>query len=403
MKIQITFLLAFFLCTNAFTQIKFEKGYFINNQNQKIECLIKNSDWKNNPTSFDYKLDENSEVKTNSINNAIEFGIYNFSKYIRADIMIDRSSVYIDKLNYNRNLTFNEERLFLKILIEGKANLYYFEDSEINKFFFNIDSTNIQQLTHKAYKIAKTNKIAYNNDFRMQLWNTLKCKDILISDFETLDYRQKDFTNLFVKYNNCQGKTQINFNNLTKKKLFNITLKSGLRLNSLKVQKQGISTYEELNFGNKSNFTFGVELENVFAFNKNKWSLFLEPTFQSYQSTVEDPSTTSNFIDSYSIDNKSIELAIGGRHYFFINDTSKIFLSVSYVFDSPLNSKMEVQRGTSNYDVEISKSSNSVFGLGYKYLNKYNIEFRYTSSRAIFKEWYSKYGGIYLIFGYNLL
>ena len=114
MKIQITFLLAFFLCTNAFTQIKFEKGYFINNQNQKIECLIKNSDWKNNPTSFDYKLDENSEVKTNSINNAIEFGIYNFSKYIRADIMIDRSSVYIDKLNYNRNLTFNEERLFLK-------------------------------------------------------------------------------------------------------------------------------------------------------------------------------------------------------------------------------------------------------------------------------------------------
>ena len=46
---------------NCFAQISFEKGYFINNANQKTNCLIKNQDWKDNPTEFEYKLDENSE------------------------------------------------------------------------------------------------------------------------------------------------------------------------------------------------------------------------------------------------------------------------------------------------------------------------------------------------------
>ena len=46
------------LATNCCAQISFEKGYYIDNSNQKVDCLIKNVDWKNNPTSFEYKLSD---------------------------------------------------------------------------------------------------------------------------------------------------------------------------------------------------------------------------------------------------------------------------------------------------------------------------------------------------------
>ena len=77
MKKQLLFLLTIILSFNCYSQISFEKGYYINNSYQKTNCLIKNIDWKNNPT--------------------------------------DRSSEIMDDLNNDKNPTFKEEKLFLKV------------------------------------------------------------------------------------------------------------------------------------------------------------------------------------------------------------------------------------------------------------------------------------------------
>lgn len=37
---------------NCFSQVTFENGYFIGENTEKTEALIKNVDWKNNPTSL---------------------------------------------------------------------------------------------------------------------------------------------------------------------------------------------------------------------------------------------------------------------------------------------------------------------------------------------------------------
>lgn len=44
------------LSSQCFSQISFESGYFIDNSNQRINCWIKNVDWRNNPSQFNYKL-----------------------------------------------------------------------------------------------------------------------------------------------------------------------------------------------------------------------------------------------------------------------------------------------------------------------------------------------------------
>ena len=112
MKKRILFLLAAILSLNCYSQISFEKGYYIDNTNQKINCLIKNIDWKNNPTEFEYKLSKNSESKKTTIKTIKEFGIDNISKYIRRTVSIDRSSEDINKLSNDKNLKLKKKSFF---------------------------------------------------------------------------------------------------------------------------------------------------------------------------------------------------------------------------------------------------------------------------------------------------
>ncbi len=81
----------------SYSQITFEKGYFINNNNKKIDCLIKNNDWKNNPIEFNYKLLNDKNIQIASINSIKEFGIYNYSKFIEVKlILIDQVKTMIN-------------------------------------------------------------------------------------------------------------------------------------------------------------------------------------------------------------------------------------------------------------------------------------------------------------------
>jgi len=45
-------------------QIKYEKGYFISNNDSKTECLIYNMDWSINPVEFIYKSTEDAKPLT---------------------------------------------------------------------------------------------------------------------------------------------------------------------------------------------------------------------------------------------------------------------------------------------------------------------------------------------------
>lgn len=92
MKRQLLLILIIILSLNGYSQISFEKGYYIDDSNQKIYCLIKNIDWENNPTEFEFKLTGNSEPKKAIVKNVKEFGIENISKYVRGNVNIDRSS-----------------------------------------------------------------------------------------------------------------------------------------------------------------------------------------------------------------------------------------------------------------------------------------------------------------------
>jgi hypothetical protein len=391
-KISIPFILMLFTI-NVYAQIHFEKGYIIFKEGEKNECLIKNVDWKNNPSKIEYKLKENDEVKVATVKNILEFGVYGFSKYISRNVAIDRSSENLNKLSDKRVPQFSQEHLFLKTLIEAEASLYMYEDGELRRYFYSTPNNDIEQLVFKRYKV-RGNKIGFNNQFRQQLLTELKCSKITTQMVERLNYKKKDLINVFNLYNNCHGKHFVNYEEKAKRKVFNVSIRPGF-LNA-KLSANSIQRSRNIDFDSELGFRIGAELGFILPYNKNKWEIVVEPTFRKFktQKTIPSHTVTASF--------NSIELPIGLRHYVFINSENKVFLNAGIVLDFGQNAKIEYSNGT---DLEINQSSNTSFGIGFRHKDTYSLELRYQVKKGLLNEyvfWGSDYKSISLILGYTI-
>lgn len=406
MKKQLLFLFTAILSFNCYSQITFEKGYYIDNTNQRTNCLIKNFDWKNNPTEFEYKLSENSESKKTTIKSIKEFGIDNISNYLRTTVNIDRSSENINNLSNDRNPIFQEEELFLKVLVQGKPTLYEYVDGDLIRFFYNNNSSTIEQLIFKSY-VTNENIIGINNKFREQLWVDLKCPNLKINEIKNLDYKINELVNFFVEYNKCNNQEYVNFTEKQKKDLFNLSIRPRINSSSLTIQNSN-SDSRETNFDNKIGFGFGLETEFILPFNKNKWAITIEPTYQSFKSEkTTNLNDGSGGVLTANVDYSSIEFPVGLRHYFFLNNNSKFFINASYIFDLSSKSLIEFTRndGSNLNSLEIETRNNLAMGIGYKQNDRYSLEIRYQTKRELlgkYTYWNSEYKTFSIIFGYSL-
>lgn len=394
---------------SGYAQINFEKGYYINNAGEKTDCLIKNLDWKNNPTSFEYKTAEGSEIKTATINTIQEFAVTGVIRYKKVTVNIDKSTEQISRLGINKEPEFEEETLFLKVLVDGKASLYYYENGNLRRFFYQVDESKIEQLIYKKYKTYR-NDVATNLYFRQQLWANLQCKDLKMKEAVNTSYRKRELIKYFIKYNNCAGGDFITYKNENKKDAFNLSIRPGVNFSSLKTDNSQ-NDLRDTDFDTKASLRLGVELEYVLPFNNNKWAIILEPTYQSYKAEkfiTYFRSTLLTIETNVEADYKSIEIPLGVRHYFFLNKNSKLFADAGLVvLDIAMNSKIdfEDERGM-DLEIDSGETGNNFFlGFGYKYKDRYGIEARYNFNRELlgpFGSWTSEYGGFSILLGYTI-
>lgn len=379
------------ISANTYSQITFEKGYYIDNSDKRAKCLIKNIDWKNNPIEFEYRHTTEGVSQTANIDSVKEFGIYNFSKYIRCKVKIDRSSELVDELSESRLPEFQEEIIFLKVLLEGSANLYSYEDINLVKYFYSVDSSEIEQLVFKTY-MSSNHNFAENTYFKQQIWNSLKCNNLSEASVKNIRYSKKDLVKVFTKYNLCKDSNYLLNEDKKEQDFFNLNIRLGVNNSSLQLQNEVASSLD-IDYGRKFGFRFGIETEFIFPFNKNKWALVIDPNYQYFKVSKE----LATVVNA-DIDYKSIELPIGIRYYIFLKQNSKIFADCSYVIDFSLNStarKLDIQSG-----------QNFALGIGYNYNNKYSVQFKYQTRRELltnYVSWSADYNTMSLIFAYTIL
>ncbi|HSD14597.1 MAG TPA: hypothetical protein VLB74_08105, partial [Flavobacterium sp.] len=313
-------------------QIKFEPGYYLDNNNQKVEGFIKNTDWRNNPTSFEFKTNEASETQTISIDFATEFGINLKTKYVRTDVDIEKSSNKINNIGYTKEPQYVNERVFLKELVSGTSKLFIYENNGLEKFFYSVNNSPVKQLIYiKYYASAEDiknnpevdiNTVLTNDYFRRQLWYDVKCSNDDQKKIKDLDYKTGSLTKYFKEFNNCSGDTTTDIKE-ERKTSYNFKASAIYNIGSLKVTNFSPSYSPEFS---DSSFAFGFEAELILPFNNNKWGVIFEPSYNQFKGDkTQLPAYGISKPLVASAELNYIQLPFGIRHYFFLSEKSKIF------------------------------------------------------------------------------
>ena len=399
MKLNLSIILFCLLTIHCFAQIKFEKGYIIDNTNRKVECLIKNSDWKNNPKEFVYKLNDTDSIKKGDLTTIKEFSVPGEMKYIRVDTKIDRSPMDASVLSDSINPDWSSERLFLKVLVEGKASLYFYQENLFRRFFYTVDNSPIQQLIFKDYLTNDIDQHYQSNlKFQQQLWNDVRCMNTTMQSVERLNYDRGELQKYFKKYNNCQGIASIDYDTDKGKHNFNLRITPGLNYSSLSVSNGLESRYAE--FKSQLHYRIGLEAEYILPFNRNNWGITIEPNFENFKQQYKSPVNST-------VEMNTLELPVGIRRYFFINDKFKLLLDAQgTIVGLNFNSNFNIQSSYYSLPFQIDRTAYSIsFGGGLQY-SGISAEIRYYTNTSVTNDyiyWNSEYRRIAFIIGYNLL
>jgi hypothetical protein len=381
----------------SFAQINFEQGTFKNNNGEVTNCLIKNVAWKNNPVKFQYKLTENEPEKEATINEVQAFNVggYVFERYT---VEIERSASTIGSLDASGKPDFKSETLFLKVLVAGNISLLVYEDGNIRKYFYKseaIDRT--EQLLYKRYE--ENMQVKEYNRYKYQLAQLFADAKYPQGTYDRLKYDEKSLKNLFLKYNGITGTATDETKGQNKSK-FAFRVTAGVHQASIETQAETLSYREHHDFGNKTVFSGGLEVEWIMPFNNNKWSLFLNPNYQSYKQDDRKTMSSAGRLYGWKAEANYLSVPIGARYYMFLTQKSKIFVNVAYT----LNFKTGGQLSNNNMVFDLTSRQGWLVGVGFSYGNA-GAELRYHLKRDLFNYVYrtADYNNVGIVLSYKVL
>ena len=403
MKLKFTVLTLVFSCF-SFSQINFEKGYIIDKNNNKKECLIKNEDWLHSPTEFKYKLNQNSEIIIGNLNTISEFSIENEFKYLNVNVKIDKFNNEPKNVEFNkRNPEYINTAVFLKVLIDDNYKLYGYRENNHISFFIKDDAGQFQQLIYKKY-LDDIGQLVTNNLYKQQLSKYLSKEKLDLSVFENLNYSQSDFEKLFKKV----GAKSIISDKVRKSKSknsFRIYLQPGI--NSVSPTVSYSNGYERFVFNSKSKVYImpSVEIEYNLSFNKNKWSAVLDFNNFAYNFEGIGKYSMGNYTSDIGVkmDYKSNDIGIGVKHYMFLNDKSAIFIGSAY--NLSIMAKGKTTFSSTIGSLEATNQNYLSFEMGYNYKNYLGIQAKLNYKKPFAASYYidSYVNTISLMLTYNIL
>ena len=376
-------------------QTKFESGYFVDKQGNRTECLIRNDDWLRSPKTIRYKSNAGSDQLSIDIRDLKEFGVPG-TQFVCTEVRMDTSSQDTKTLTTVRAPMWDSRYVAMKVLVDGKAKLYHYDDKKILLFFYSVDNSPLEQLEYKSYlhymEREAYYKVGQNLTYINQLKEKVSCGEVFTKyAINKFKYRSDFLTDYFGRYNKCSGGDQTTTQEVRQKKTrFHLKLTPGINFGSAKVQHT-YSTNGKYSDVTPA-FRIGADAEIVLPFKNNKWRIFLEPTYQSI--SIDSP---------VPVEYSSIELPVGFRHYFYLNDNLTIFLDASVVFDVLLNLKAQVNT-RDNLGVSDTHEPSFAFGLGASY-KRFSLEGRVYSVRYRFDDLFTyecAYKQIAVIAGFRL-
>lgn len=398
-----TFLLVPMLCLwmLASAQSTYLPGYWNDLSGHTTSCLIRFGDWKNNPVQIHYKLSESTPELQLDVNTCSEFAVTGRVKYIRAVVQVDRSSDKLHELSSSRFPDFQQQVLFLRVILEGKASLFGYSDGDRLRFFIGTEAHPIEQLVNKEYYITAS-EVATNDSFHIQLTRLLECNEGQISQQLEARYTEKALSALVESYNTCKGSGSVKIKRPSKPLPdFRLHLQPGGGFSSFQVKNFGAHQHD-VEFSSQPAFQMGITAEFILPFWNDHWSVILEPNFQKYTGTAKTPGIMGYPSWDVKLQIQQIELPVGVRHYFPLGK-SFVYIDASMLFAKPLNSKLTYSY--TPYQWTVSSSVNYQVGAGWFSGRRISAAIRYKAPTDLlrsFNFWKSSYSQFLFMLGYRI-
>lgn len=182
----------------------YEKGHFIDLNNQKTECFIKPEAWSAHG-ALTYLISYKEQPQTKALSELSEISIQGLFKLKRAKVQLDISGDESPLLSYTQDPEWHTEELFLWTLVDGNTSLYVYEGGGLTRFFISQANAPIEQLVYKKYRT--TSGINLNESFKQTLFEKVNCGDSLFTYFTALRYDEPTLIKHIVAENNCGGAT----------------------------------------------------------------------------------------------------------------------------------------------------------------------------------------------------
>ena len=299
----------------AHAQIRYVPGYFISTSGTRTECLIRNVGWLNNPAEFQYRLADNGAEQTGGLSDVKEFGVAG-TRYVNATVKIDTSSQSLKTLGTSKYPEWDERQVFLKVIAEGAADLFEYRARGLERYFYSVEGDPIEQLVYKQYRVNAT-EVGSNLMYLQQLKTAVSCGNVSDASLRKIRYEKNALDKYFRAYNACRGESVAS---APPKKRMRFTITPGVDFAEFKVDNDNGFTKD---YTKETSFRLGLMLEYTLSFNRGKWSIIGEPTFQNYRS-------------GSSVRYGSIEIPLGLRHYFFVGPRAALFVNGFVVSDLPV-------------------------------------------------------------------
>ncbi|MFL9843668.1 outer membrane beta-barrel protein [Flavobacterium rhizosphaerae] len=395
MRNFICFVAIFFVALTSTAQDK--KGYYITNNNQRIDGYFEEDSNFNNASYIQFKPQGQDKFTKLNQDDIIELGVDNELKMVKKTVNIDISGTSDSNLSQYKDPSLQEKELFLTVLLEGDASLYYTSYNSNTRFFYEVTSKKIplQQLINKRY--VYNGKILQNNAYREQLFDALKCNNTAdIKNFLNIEYNEKDIKPLFMSYNTCVNADYASYSEIKKSKtIYKYGVLAGLYNTTFNVE--GLKPEVD----DTNSLAFGIGGEFSAEFPKQNFGLYVrgevEKLSQDAETNLQIDAYRSNKT-SYSIDMYLYDVSVGGRYFFKINKSSKLYADLALVVTFPSEKNFELL-STTTYDYEgdiytnnndktfsISTGLSLNFGAGYIFNDKFAAELRYETNRDLFND-----------------
>lgn len=410
---KIFYFITLIITSHLYAQVIYEPGYLITDTGEKLDGFIQNMEWLDSPVVINYKNSLNKDSQEFRIENLLEFSITDGVVYKKRKVKIDLSPVNRDRLSLQMAPEFEEQVVFLKVLIEGEASLYEYSGQGVTRYFYkHSDKKDFIPLIFKEYFVSDS-RFATNETYKQELFKSLNCSSFNTNTFEKLQYKKENLTRFFEAFNKCKGSNYEIINDksqvYSEEKKTRLRFKAGIRSSSYSGVFEGppfqinINEFtlggpdEQIDFSNLIGIQFGLEGEFIFNFNRNKISALTEATYFSYKDEVlfdfeSGPSLVS-------IDYSAIEISVGPRYSFFLSNDSRIFLNAQVVVPFNVNQSILNPNELRPID-EFNNLANFAAGAGFE-IKDLSVEFKLQGSRTLVNDGrLSKYDNYSVTLGY---